>query len=43
MLEKDFMGLQDRELKYKANIVSKDDMDKFEEEEIKKIRLVLIK
>ena len=40
-LEKDFMELKDREIEelfYKPIIVSKDDMDKFEEQEMKKIR-----
>ena len=45
--ENDFMELKGREEKirreideliYKLNIVSKDDIDKFEEQEIKKIR-----
>ena len=46
-LEKDFMGLKDREEKAKTEIkellynpiiVSKDDVDKFEEDKMKKIR-----
>ena len=37
-LEKDFIELKDRELFYKPIIMSKDDMDKFEEQEMKKIR-----
>ena len=46
-LEKDFMGLKDREEKVKTEIkellynpiiVSKDDVDKFEEDKMKKIR-----
>ena len=37
-LEKDFIELKDRELFHKPIIMSKDDMDKFEEQEMKKTR-----
>ena len=37
-LEKDFIELKDRELFHKPIIMSKDDMDKFDEQEMKKTR-----